>query len=140
MEPVAPTDLNVTDFAIKCNLDLPADNMVVSAIAPYQLVRHLTALIILANSLKMTAMVDSGAMGNFIHLRFIREHNLVTKEQTLLTINDVNDCLLLCVDQQVEVQMEVRHHSKTLTFDVAPLGGHNIILGLPWLQQHNPQL
>ena len=27
---------------------------------------------------------------------------------------------------------------ETLTFDVAPLGGHNIILGLPWLQQHNP--
>ena len=26
---------------------------------------------------------------------------------------------------------------ETLTFDVAPLGGHNIILGLPWLQQHD---
>ena len=30
------------------------------------------------------------------------------------------------------------NHSETLTFDVTPLGGHNIILGLPWLQQHNP--
>ena len=27
---------------------------------------------------------------------------------------------------------------ETLTFDVALLGGHNIILGLPWLQQHDP--
>ena len=26
---------------------------------------------------------------------------------------------------------------ETLTFDVALLGGHNIILGLPWLQQHD---
>jgi hypothetical protein len=25
-----------------------------------------------------------------------------------------------------------------LTFDIVPLGKHNIILGLPWLQQHNP--
>jgi hypothetical protein len=85
-------------------------------------------------------MVDSGAMGNFIHPRFVREHNLVTKERTPLTVNDVNGRLLSRVDQQVEVRMEVGHHSKTLTFDVAPLGGHNIVLGLPWLQQHDPQL
>jgi hypothetical protein len=36
--------------------------------------------------------------------------------------------------------MEVGHHSKTLTFHVTLLGGHNIILGLLWLQQHDPQL
>jgi hypothetical protein len=36
--------------------------------------------------------------------------------------------------------MAVGHHSKTLTFDVTPLGGHNIVLRLPWLQQHDPQL
>jgi hypothetical protein len=135
-----PADSNVLNFATQCNLDLPSDNIVVSAITLYQLVRHLTALIMLANNLKTTAMVDSGAMGNFIHPRFVREHNLVTKEQTPLTVNDVNSRLLSHVDQQVEVQMEVRHHSKTLTFNVTPLGGHNIVLRLPWLQQHNPHL
>jgi hypothetical protein len=36
--------------------------------------------------------------------------------------------------------MEVGHHSKTLTFDIAPLGGHNIVLGLLWLQQQDLQL
>jgi len=36
--------------------------------------------------------------------------------------------------------MAVGNHSETLTFDVAPLGGHNIVLGLPWLQQHNPRI
>jgi hypothetical protein len=36
--------------------------------------------------------------------------------------------------------MAVGNHSKTLTFDVAPLGGHNIVLRLPWLQQHDPLL
>jgi hypothetical protein len=139
-EPVVPADSNALDFATPCNLDLPSDNIVVSAITLYQLVRHLTALITLANNLKTTAMVDSGAMGNFIHLRFIKEHNLVTKERTPLTVNDVNSCLLSCMDQQVKVRMAVSHHSEILTFNVAPLGGHDIILGLPWLQQHNPQL
>ena len=32
----------------------------------------------------------------------------------------------------------IGNHSETLTFDIALLGGHNIILGLPWLQQHDP--
>ena len=34
----------------------------------------------------------------------------------------------------------VRNHSKTLTFDVVPLGKHNIVLGLPCLQWHNPTI
>jgi hypothetical protein len=33
--------------------------------------------------------------------------------------------------------MTIGGHSETLTFDVALLGKHNIVLGLPWLQQHN---
>jgi hypothetical protein len=36
--------------------------------------------------------------------------------------------------------MAIGNHSETLTFDVTPLGGHNIVLGLPWLQQHDPLL
>ena len=85
-------------------------------------------------------MVDSGAMGNFIHPRFVEEHTLVTIEHNPLTVNDVNGRLLSRVDRQVSVRMAVGSHSETLTFDVAPLGGHNIVLGLPWLQQHDPQL
>jgi len=85
-------------------------------------------------------MVDSGAMGNFIHPRFVEQHELVTKSRNPLTVNDVNGRLLSRVDRQVEIRMAVGNHSETLTFDVAPLGGHNIVLGLPWLQQHDPQV
>ena len=99
--------------------------------------RLLTAQITLADSIKMTAMVNSGAMGNFIHPRFVSEHKLATKDCTLLVINDVNGQLLLCVDQQVKIRMDIGNHSETLTFNVMPLGKHNIILGLPWLQWHN---
>jgi hypothetical protein len=91
MEPVAPADGNISDFASLCNSDLSHENtVVVSAITPYQLVRHLTALITLADTIKTTAMVDLGAMGNFIHPRFVDEHTLVTKPRNPLTINDIN--------------------------------------------------
>ena len=36
--------------------------------------------------------------------------------------------------------MDIGNHSETLTFDVTPLGKHNIMLGLPWLQRHNPTI
>ena len=88
----------------------------------------------------MTAMVNSGAMGNFIHPQFVKEHELVSKTCTPLVVNDVNGHLLSCVDQQVEVWMKVGNHAETLTFDVMPLGKHNIVLGLPWLQWHNPTI
>src|SRR5260221_6860052 len=76
MEPVVPADKNipVSDSVSTCSV-VPSDNMiVVLAITPYQLVRLLTAPITLSDSIKMTAMVDSGTMGNFIHPRFVEEH------------------------------------------------------------------
>jgi hypothetical protein len=75
-------------------------------------------------------MVNSGAMGNFIHPRFIEVHKLVTKPCEPLVVNDVNGQLLSHVDQQAEIRMTIGGHSKTLTFNVAPLGKHNIVLGL----------
>jgi len=141
MEPVAPADDKRVDSTSNCDSDLPIDNRVMlSAITPYQIVRHLTAPVTLAESIKMTAMVNLGAMGNFIHLRFVKEHNLVTKSRMPFPVVDVNGCLLTHANQQVKTQMAIRNHSEILTFDVVPLGVHNLILGLLWLQQHDPQL
>jgi hypothetical protein len=137
MEPVAPADEKFWNRASLTNV-VPQNTAIVSAITPYHLVRLLTALITLADSIKMTAMVDSGTMGNFIHPRFIKLHKLVMKPCEPLVVNDVNGRLLSCVDRQAEIQMTIRGHSEMLTFDVAPLGKHNIVLGLPWLQQHDP--
>ena len=140
-EPVTPVDDKRVDSASNCNSDLPIDNRVtLSAITLYQIVRHLTAPVTLAESIKTTAMVDSGTMGNFIHLRFVKEHNLVTKSRMPFPVVDVNGHLLTHANQQVKTRMAIGNHSEILTFDVIPLGAHNLILGLSWLQQHDLQL
>jgi hypothetical protein len=46
---------------------VPQNTAIVSAITLYHLVRLLITPITLADSIKTTAMVDSGTMGNFIH-------------------------------------------------------------------------
>jgi hypothetical protein len=89
MEPVMPADEKTWNRAPLTNV-VPQNTAIVSAITPYPLVRLLTAPITLADSIKMTAMVDSGTMGNFIHPRFIELHKLVTKPHEPLVINDVN--------------------------------------------------
>ena len=36
--------------------------------------------------------------------------------------------------------MDIGNHHEMVTLDVVPLGKHAIILGLPWLQQHEPMI
>ena len=87
MEYVAPVD---RPWRKELPRVTPENTIVVSTITPYQLARLLTTPITLSDSIKTTAMVDSGAMGNFIHPRFVSEHGLVTRERTPLVVNDVN--------------------------------------------------
>ena len=39
---------------------------------------------------------------------------------------------------QVTVTLCINQHDEKITLDVTPIGAHNLILGLPWLQTHNP--
>jgi hypothetical protein len=97
MEPVVPADEKIWNRASLTNV-VPQNTAIVSVITPYHLVRLLTTLITLGDSIKMTAMVDSGTMGNFIHPRFIELHRLVTKPREPLVINNVNSRLLSRMD------------------------------------------
>ena len=90
MEAVTPVDIKSWNVVSQACQIVLQNTVVVSAITPYQLARLLTALITLADSIKTTAMVDSGAMGNFIHPQFVKEHELVTKNRTPLIVNDMN--------------------------------------------------
>jgi hypothetical protein len=86
------------------------------------------------------ALLDSGVMGNFIHPRYVQERSLITMKRVPLTINNVNRHLLTQVDRQVKLDLLIGEHYETIIFDVTPLGGHNMVLGLPWLHRHNPQV
>jgi len=87
------------------------------------------------------AFVDSGAMGNFIHPRLVTKFGIPTfPRPTPLRLRTVTGTNFHDVSQQVRVSLITKHgHEEVITLDVAPIGKHNIILGLPWCTYHEVQ-
>jgi dUTP pyrophosphatase len=94
------------------------------------------------NPIPLKAFVDSGAMGNFIHPRTVAQFSLPTsKRPKKLRLQTVTGRTFAKVELQVVTQLTTHHgHSECITLDMAPIGQHNLILGLPWLALHGVQL
>ncbi len=87
-------------------------------------------------SVSCSALIDSGAEGNFIDERWAREHDtpLVDLEDTT-TVFALDGRVLSTVHRvTIPVSLTVSgNHQDTISFTP-------IILGHPWLTQHNPQI
>jgi dUTP pyrophosphatase len=91
---------------------------------------------------QIDAFLDCGAMGNFIHPRLVQRMGLTTiLHDTPLSLRTVMGTHFHQVTQQVRVELTTRHgHSETMLLNVALVGTHNIILGLPWFRHHGIQM
>ena len=86
----------------------------------------------------LTAFIDSGAMGNFIHPRVVKRLHLpLTARETPLELQTVTGNKFYAVRKQARLTLTTRHgHEETIALNVAPVGRHDLILGLPWCQYH----
>ena len=91
----------------------------------------------------VTALLDSGATGLFINSNFVAAEKLTT-------------CLLMCpapvynvdgtpneagsIHSVVDLILHYQNHSERAIFAVTNLGKYKMILGYPWLQDHNPKV
>ena len=95
------------------------------------------------NEKDVNVMIDSGSSGNFVSQSLIssnpkwRCRTLDSSSQRKVrlangAVEEVNECLLgkLKIDAMEEL----------LWFTVIPLEGYDIILGMPWLSKHNPEV
>jgi len=84
-------------------------------------------------SIAVSAFIDSGAMGNFIHLRIVKKFSIPTSPRpTPIQLQTVTGSRFFSVTTQVKVQMITRHgHEESIMLNVAPVGKHDLILGLP---------
>ena len=87
------------------------------------------------------AFLDSGAMGNFIHPCFVAQCRIPTfPRPSPLSLQTVVGTRFYQVTKQARVRMHTTPgHHETITLNVAPIGSHDIILGLPWIKYHGVQ-
>jgi len=92
------------------------------------------------------ALIDSGSAGNFIHEKVVKEMKLPTiARKTPLRVTHVKGGQVGMVHTQVKCYLRIRDmdensHREIITLDIAPIGRHQVILGLPWLKAHQPEL
>ena len=80
-------------------------------------------------------------MGNFLHPRIIKQFDIPTKPRPkTMELQTVTGSKFFKVTQQAHVLMTTKHgHQEIIPFNVAPIGKHDLILGLPWCKYHEVQ-
>src|SRR5258706_10547607 len=94
-------------------------------------------------SIKTTAMIDSGATAMFIDQEFCNVHHLPlqkkVKPQSVYVV-DGEPIRSGPITHECQIPVSIGRHHETVTFQVTTLGQHPMILGLPWLKKHNPEI
>jgi hypothetical protein len=90
-----------------------------------------------------TALLDSGATGLFVNADFVKQNRLTTKplSRPIPVYNmDGSPNEAGSISEVVEVVLQYHNHSERATFAVTSLRKQDLILGITWLQKHNPKI
>ena len=89
------------------------------------------------------ALLDSGATGLFIDPDFIQRKHLATRplSRAIPVYNvDGSPNEVGAIHEVVDVVLQYRDHMEHAQFMVTGLGKSQMILGLSWLCEHNPEI
>jgi len=91
----------------------------------------------------MNGLVDSGANGEFLNMGFVKKHWIMTQKLTCpVPVNNVDGSPNEYgpISEVVELILDYQGHRERVLFAVTQLGEEDMILGLPWLWEHNPEV
>jgi len=89
------------------------------------------------------ALLDSGATGLFMDTAFTKEKGFrMEKMKRPLLVKNVDGSVNIegAIMYQVEYNMFFKGHVERVRMDVCNLGKTEVILGMPWLAAHNPEI
>jgi len=89
------------------------------------------------------ALLDSGAIGMFMNKGLAQKggYRLIKLKQPLQVRNvDGTGNSRGAITHEVEVNMLYKEHVERVQMDVYELGKTDVILGMPWLAAHNPEI
>ena len=94
-------------------------------------------------TIKTKTLLDCGAGGIFLDQNFARKHNLRTMklEQPIRAQNvDGTDNKQGTIRYYTDLNIKIGDQTFLERFYITGLGNQKIILGLPWLRKHNPEI
>jgi len=89
------------------------------------------------------ALLDSGATGMFVDRKFVEKHGFkLEKLERPVRISNVDGTYNSggMVTHEIECNVYHKGHVKRMRLDVCDLGRTEVILGMPWLAAHNPEI
>jgi len=89
------------------------------------------------------ALLDSGTTGLFMDTTFAREKGFkMEKMRNPLLVKNVDGTVNVggAIMHQVECNMFFKGHIERVRMDMCNLGKMEVILGMPWLVAHNPEI
>jgi len=89
------------------------------------------------------ALLDSGETGLFMDTAFTKEKGFrMERMKKPLLVKNVNGSVNVggAIMHQVECNMFFKRHIERVRMDVCNLGKTEVILGMPWLATHNPEI
>jgi hypothetical protein len=91
----------------------------------------------------LTTLLDCGASGLFIDTDYVKEQQLNTRKLSCpIPVNNVKGTPNEAgpIEEIVDVILRYETHMERTKFAVTRLGGQQMLLGLPWLREHNPEI
>jgi len=91
----------------------------------------------------LKALLDSGATGMFMDKRTAAKHGfrLQNLERPIMVRNvDRTNNSVGAITHQIEANVYYKGHVERMRMDMCNLGKTDVILGMPWLQAHNPEI
>jgi len=94
-------------------------------------------------SVTINAMIASGATEDFIDREVCNKHGIKminAKNPREIYLADRKPSAMGPVTHMTKAPMDICSHRELAIFQVANLQNHEVILGMPWLREHNPTI
>jgi len=91
----------------------------------------------------INAMIDSGATVDFIDREICNKHGIKMikgKNRREICLADGKPSAMGPVTHKTKVRINISSHRELVTFQVANLQNHEVILGMLWLRELNPTI
>ncbi len=91
---------------------------------------------------QVLALVDSGATSSFIDQTFVAQHNIhVVKKLIPVPVKVIDGKTITfgaITHETTPLELRIGKHAEKIVLNIISTPHHPIILGLPWLEAHNP--